>query len=373
MVREGHTVLACAPENDPGISAQLKAIGVTYHAIPFCRVGTNLRAEAVVLRRLWHFLDQQHPDLIFAYTIKPVIYGSLAARWAGVPRVFSMITGMGHGFVAGGFTGRLLKTTISWLYRFSLRHNRAIFFQNTHDRDCFVALHLIPRKCPSILVNGSGVDLDEFPLAPLPALPCSFLLMARLIAEKGIREYAAAARLLKQRHPRSIFRLAGFFDPRPGSITCTEIESWRREGVIEYVGWLEDVRPAIRASHVYVLPSYYPEGIPHSILEAMSMGRPIVTTDEPGCRQTVHHGVNGFLVPARKAEELAEAMEKFIRHRSWISRMGRESRLLAEALYDVHQVNRVLLETMGLMAPSSQEAQYRLAGHVRRTVSASLE
>lgn len=355
MVREGHEVVACAPESEMSVTAQLKAIGVDYHVLPFHRTGTNLLRDLRAVLSLRHFYARTRPDLVFAYTIKPVIYGSLAARWVGVSPVFSMITGLGHTFAAGGCRRQLLKASVSRLYRLALRHNRAVFFQNADDRAYFKAHQLIPPECPAILVNGSGVDLEEFRPAPWPEAPCSFLLLARLIAEKGIRDYVAAARWLKQRHPRLIFRLGGFIDARAGSITAVELEAWKRERLIEFLGWLDDVRPAIGACSVYVLPSYYPEGAPHSILEAMAMGRPIVTTDEPGCRQTVQNGVNGWLVPARSPERLAKTMEQFVLHPALIPAMGRQSRLLAEARYDLRQVNQILMKSMGLTVPGHSQ------------------
>lgn len=356
MVRAGHEVVACAPESEASVTAQLKAIGVDYHVLSFHRTGTNPFRDLRTVLSLRRFYARTRPDLVFAYTIKPVIYGSLAARWVGIGPVFSMITGLGHAFVGSGRRRQLLKTSVSWLYRFAMRHNRAVFFQNADDRAYFKAHQLIPPECPAILVNGSGVDLEEFRPAPWPEAPCSFLLLARLIAEKGIRDYVAAARWLKRRHPRLIFRLGGFMEARAGSITAAELEAWKRERLIEFLGWLDDVRPAIGACSVYVLPSYYPEGAPHSILEAMAMSRPIVTTDEPGCRQTVQNGVNGWLVPARSPRRLAETMERFVLHPALIPAMGRQSRLLAEARYDVRQVNQILMKSMGLVVPGHSQA-----------------
>jgi glycosyltransferase involved in cell wall biosynthesis len=219
-------------------------------------------------------------------------------------------------------------------------------FQNPDDRNLFVASGLVPSTLPVTLINGSGVDLAAYSPCPLPDEPV-FLLIARLLADKGLREYQRAARRLKARYPRARFLLAGDLDPNPLSISAEELAKWRADGAIEYLGRLEDVRPAYAAALVYVLPSYR-EGTPRTVLEAMAMGRPIVTTDAPGCRETVVDGVNGFLVPVRDDAALETALERFILDPSLADRMGRESLAIAREKYDVHKVNAVIMAAMNL-------------------------
>jgi glycosyltransferase involved in cell wall biosynthesis len=198
------------------------------------------------------------------------------------------------------------------------------------------------------MINGSGVDLGAFRPAALPQGDVSFLLIARLLKDKGIREYVEAARQVRAQYPRTSFHLVGRLDQgNPAGISARELHDWQTEGVVEYLGRLDDVRPAITATSVYVLPSYR-EGTPRTVLEAMAMGRPIVTTDAPGCRETVRHGVNGYLVPVRDADALAQAMARFVEEPGLIAAMGRESRRIAEEKYDVHKVNRVILQAMRL-------------------------
>jgi glycosyltransferase involved in cell wall biosynthesis len=288
------------------------------------------------------------PDVVFNYMIKPVIYGSLAARMAGVPARFSMITGLGSAFGTEGGPPPPLWRAVQLMYRQSLRKNRCVFFQNPDDRRLFERLGIVHGREQIVVLNGSGVDLEHFRPAPLPQAP-SFLLIARLIREKGVREYVQAARIIRARHPETAFRVAGWIDDQhAGAITERELRAWSDQGAVEFLGQLPDVRAAIAESAVYVLPSYYREGTPRTVLEAMAMGRAIVTTDAPGCRETVQEGVNGYLVPVRDGGALARALERFIKEPTLIQAMGRESRRIAIEKYDVHQVNAKILEAMEL-------------------------
>jgi glycosyltransferase involved in cell wall biosynthesis len=239
------------------------------------------------------------------------------------------------------------------LYRFALGRTHKVFFQNADDERLFRKLGLLPAFVPSVVVNGSGVDVASFSSKPLPLGTISFLMIGRLLGDKGVREYAAAARRIKAFHPRARFQLVGWIDTNPDAIGQSELDSWTTDGTLEFLGKLKDVRPAIAASTVYVLPSYR-EGTPRTVLEAMAMGRPIITTDAPGCRETVIDQQNGFLVPVKSVEALAEAMMKFIEDPSLALRMGRRSREIAEAKYDVHNVNAVMLREMGIK-PANQD------------------
>jgi len=237
------------------------------------------------------------------------------------------------------------------LYRRALRQNRSVFFQNPDDLDQFDRLRLLRSRSQAVLVNGSGVDLDHFRPLPPVVNPPVFLLMARLYREKGIREFVAAARLVKERYPQTRFCLVGSIDSNPSAILPVELEAWKAEGVIEHTPWVDDVRPFLAACSVYVLPSYR-EGTPRTVLEAMAVARPTITTDAPGCRETVVDGENGFLVPVKDAQAVAQAMERFILNPELIGRMGRCARTIAEQKYDVHDVNRIMVKVMGLVATS---------------------
>lgn len=348
MVSGGHEVAACAYGNPEDVVTSLTEMGVTYQQIFLERTGTNPLHDIRTLSDLKKLFEQLRPDCVLLYTIKPVIYGSLAANYAHVPRVFSMITGLGYAFGDSSFKQRLIGFPVQMLYRTALTRNNAVFFQNPDDQELFVRKRLVPNPDKAVLINGSGVDLTYYQDAPPVTDKISFLLIARLIRDKGIYEYVQAARQLKQRYPNVVFRLLGPFDSNPTAIHQQTIEEWQDEGAIEYLGRTRDVRPYIADCSVYVLPSYR-EGTPRTVLEAMAMGRPIVTTDTPGCRETVVDGKNGYLVPVKDVEELVRALERFILRPELIPRMGQESRRIAVEKYDVRKVNETILRTMGLL------------------------
>tara|TARA_E500000305_G_scaffold109017_1_gene112924 strand:- start:1507 stop:2637 length:1131 start_codon:yes stop_codon:yes gene_type:complete len=329
------------------VASRLVALDVQVHDIPLRRTGMNPFQDLALLVSLQKLMREIGTDYVLAYTIKPVIYGSLAAWISGVNHRFALITGLGYAFT-GEATGlrKVLRTLIQQLYRFSLSRNRLVFFQNPDDEALFRQLSLLKSAIPSCVVNGSGVDVAEYTVAVLPETP-SFLLIARLLGDKGVREYAQAAALVKERYPEVSFRLVGWVDDNPDAIDQAELDAWIAAGIIEFLGKLPDVRPAITDSSVYVLPSYR-EGTPRTVLEAMAMGRPVITTDAPGCRETVVDGDNGFLVPVKDVQALADAMIKMIDSPGLVAKMGERSRQIAETKYDVHRVNAAMLEGMGI-------------------------
>jgi len=221
------------------------------------------------------------------------------------------------------------------------------FFQNPDDKRLFKELGITNSAAETRVVNGSGVDISQYSMAPLPANPV-FLLIARLLGDKGVREYAAAAKIVKQKYPEVSFNLVGWIDENPDAIQRQELDAWVSEGIIDFKGKLSDVRPAIAESSVYVLPSYR-EGTPRTVLEAMAMGRAVITTDAPGCRETVDDGVNGRLVPVRSVNQLADTMIEFVEKTDLILKYGESSRNIAEQKYDVHKVNAYMLKEMGIV------------------------
>jgi glycosyltransferase involved in cell wall biosynthesis len=346
LVERGYRVVAMAPAIGPDIRAALAELGAEARDVALVNSSLDPLAAARSLRLLTAALREVAPDALIAYTVKPVTLGAIAARRAGVPNFVALVTGLGFAFTeGGGLKRRLAKAVATLLYRRAFRRSRSIIFQNPDDRAHFEQLRIVPPGADVTVVNGSGIDLDRFRRAPLPAEPI-FLMIARLLGDKGVREYGAAAASLKARHPQARFGLVGYFDPSPDGISTDELDSMIAGG-IDYLGKMDDVRPAIADASVYVLPSYR-EGTPRSVLEAMAMGRPIVTTDAPGCRETVVDGENGFLVPPREIAPLEAAMEKFILDPALISAMGAKSRLLAERKYDVRAVNAALFEAAGL-------------------------
>jgi len=349
----GHQVLACAPEEDENTKNTLAQMGIEYRRIHLSRTGMNLVQDISTILSLMSIFRDFSPDLTLSYTVKPVIYGSVAARLMNVKKIFSMITGLGYAFVESD-SRNMKQGFIRWLiklqYRLALSVNSSVFFQNPDDEALFIDLGLVHAK-KTVRINGSGVDILHYAATSVPQHPYPvFLLIARLLKDKGVIEYVQSATILKRKYPDTIFRLIGWVDENnPASIDSTLLTKWQNEGNIEYLGTKSDVRHYIAECSVYVLPSYR-EGTPRTVLEAMSMGRPIVTTDAPGCRETVIDNENGFLVPVRDPIALAEAMEKFISQPELIKTMGQRSREIAEDKYDVHKVNEVILRTMGLLA-----------------------
>ena len=341
----GWEVVAITPRDEA--TARLAALNVQWREWRLEGKSLNLLGDVVAMLQLRRILADERPDAVLNFTIKPVLYGSVVARWLGVPIVVSMITGMGSMFLPGDFTKRVLLPAVHGAYRVALRRNNGVFFQNDDDLEYFVRKRLVRRE-KAIRTNGSGVNLSRFVSGRAEVVKGSFLLIARMIEAKGVREYALAARTLKARFPHAKFTLIGPSDNDSNAITRAEIAGWERDGSIEYLGEQPDVRPFLARAEVYVLPSYYFEGVPRSILEALAMGKPIVTTDWRGCRDTVDPGVNGFLVPPRNAEALATAMARFLENPALSPRFGAASRRMAEEKFDVTNVNRTVMDTLGV-------------------------
>lgn len=325
---------------------RLEALGLTVHNTRMRRTGVNPLWDVGTLFSLWLLMRRVQPHYVMGYTIKPVIYGSLAAWLAGVPRRFALVTGLGYAFQGEGQRGRL-QALVQRLYALALSRIDKVFFQNPDDEALFRQRDILAVGTPSCLVNGSGVDVGSFTVVPLPPGPPRFLLIARLLGDKGIREYAQASRRIRAIYPGVRCVLVGWIDSNPDAVTQAELDAWVNEGCIEFLGRLSDVRPAIADCTVYVLPSYR-EGTPRTVLEAMAMGRAIITTDAPGCRETVVDGDNGFLVPVKSVDALEQAMLKFINDPALAARMGQRARQVAEEKYDVHKVNAVMLREMGI-------------------------
>ena len=345
LVDHGHEVIAMAGEKSEQIAGNLANINVSFRSFSIQNSGLNPYKDLKSFLSLYKILYELQPDVVMAYTIKPVVYGTLASWLAGVNHRFVLITGLGYAF-QGKNTRRLIHFLVCRLYKIALKKAHKAIFQNPDDENLFRNLHLLPKKTPSCIINGSGIDLIKYSPTHLSMAP-SFLLVARLLGDKGIREYVEAARHILSKTPCAVFNLVGWIDANPDSISQHEIDAWVKEGIIQFHGRLNDVRPAIASSNIFVLPSYR-EGTPRSVLEAMSMGRPIITTDVPGCRETVVNGDNGFLVPMRSATLLATAMQRFIDKPQLILTMGKRSRQIAEIKFDVNQVNTTMLREMGI-------------------------
>lgn len=353
---KGFEIHIAAPEFEifPEEYESLTALDYVVHPIPMQRTGTNPLNDAKTLSALYVLIKKVQPSHVMGYTIKPVIYGSLAAKLARVPHRFALITGLGYAFQGADeqdYRKSNLQKIMHKLYSVALASTHKVFFQNPDDEALFKSMGILMPKASTTVVNGSGVDISEYSVQPFATIDDilipRFLLIARLLGDKGVREYAQAAKIIKDKYPQAQFDLVGWIDDNPDAIEQKELDNWINEGLFNFWGKLDDVKPAIAASSIYVLPSYR-EGTPRTVLEAMAMGRPIITTDAPGCRETVIDGYNGYLVPVKAVEELAAAMERFIVNPELIIEMGKASRQLVEEKFDVNAVNQSMLEAMGL-------------------------
>lgn len=342
----GHSIFAIAPFD--GWEERVRQLGVECLHVPMSRWGANPLREIRTLFALARAFARVRADATFLYTIKPVIYGSIVARVLSLRRVFVLVVGGALvGFVLKGNRARdrVRRAFASALYKAVLRPAEKVFFQNSDDLRVFADAKIV-RKDQIVRVHGSGVDTAHFVPLPEPDESGSFILVSRMLWNKGIGLYVEAARNLKQRFPKAKFLLVGAPDDNPASIPLDQLTAWHEEGVIEYCGYVEDIRTLLGQALVYVLPSHYREGIPRTNLEALAMGKAIITTDTPGCRETVVDGANGILVPARDRPALEAAMETFLRDPELARKMGGASRQLAEERFDQSTVNKVFIDVI---------------------------
>lgn len=341
LLADGRRVVAVSPPDEH--VATLVAMGVEHLPIAIDSKGLSPRGDLTLLRDYRRILARLRPAAFLGWTIKPNIWGSLAAHSLGVP-VINNVSGLGTAFIRVGPLTRLVQL----LYRAALARSATVFFQNRHDRDLFVARRLVA-AARTALLPGSGIDLADFTPAGPDAEdePFAFLLVARLLRDKGVVEYADAARLLRQTRPDVRFRLLGFLDvANRTAIDRDTVAKWVADGVVDYLGEARDVRPHLHAASAVVLPSYR-EGMPRSLLEAAAMGKPLVATDVPGCTEIARAGENAFLCAVRDAGSLADAMERMLALDPAARRaMGARSRAIAEAEFDTVVVEDRYMEAI---------------------------
>ncbi|GMN04245.1 glycosyltransferase family 4 protein [Erythrobacter sp. MTPC3] len=352
----GHEVIAVAPDDDPKVAAKLAEMGIAFRTVSMARAGTNPLADLKTIGEYVSLFREERPDVVVAYTQKPIIYGGIACRIAGIDRYYALMSGLGYLFSDAASGRGLLKSVFCRLYRAGLVPAKRIFVFNSDDRQDMLDSGIIDKASPVLQVPGSGVDLTRFVSAPPPEGSPRFLMIGRLMEDKGVWEYARAAKMLKDRGLDARFSLIGRPEPsNPTGLDDADIEQLTRDYPVEVLPETDDVPGFLRASHVFVLPTYYREGLPRTILEALAVGRAVITTDMPGCRDAVSDGENGYLVKPRDAGSLAEAMEKLIADRALLESMGRHSRHLAETVYDVNKVNALLMEEMELSTGASNK------------------
>ena len=346
LLSKGFKVYCGGPdfeESTLNLVRDLGGIPIPFH---LQRTGLNPLSDYNTIQELKNLMTEHKIDILFPYTIKPVIYGSFAAKKLGIP-VISLITGLGFTFSRVTTKAKVLQSVTEFLYRKALKSNKAVIFQNSDDLQLFKNHKIVAENQSLHVVNGSGINLEKFAFKPRKHSLNSavkFVLVARLMKEKGVELLMNAARQLKPKYPHSEFHIIG--EPPENSssaVSKKELEELNENGTIVYHGKSMNVAKAISELDIFVLPTYYREGVPRSILEALSSGMPIITTMQPGCKETVLDGKNGFLIAPKEEKPLVEAIKYFLDNPEQIEIMGQESRKLAENKFDVNLSNNDIL------------------------------
>ena len=338
-------VIAVGSDPDVKWAREFGKNNIEYRSVPISRNGLNVLADIKTFVSLQNLIREIKPDKIFTYQAKTIVYGALAARSVGNAEIYPLVAGLGSIFRGRGLKNKVIRSILSIQYKLAFSYSRKVIFQNNDDKSELVRLGLLTEaKCCKI--HGSGVNTSKLTPVEFPQIP-SILFIGRLIGDKGIREYLELAKRMhdKRRNVRCL--LVGPYDTNPSAITAAELKPYIDSGAIEYFGEQKDIQPFMSQCTVYVLPSYH-EGTPKTVLEAMSMGRPIVTTDAPGCRETVVDGVNGYLVPVKNVDALEDAVLRIIDNKELIAMFGQKSREIAVEKFDVNKVNDSIMNIMSL-------------------------
>ncbi|WP_010176211.1 glycosyltransferase family 4 protein [Pseudomonas sp. PAMC 25886] len=333
---EGYRVhVACMP--GPAVAA-IAAEGFEFHPLPLSRSGRNPLAELGLMFAIWRLLWQLRPDVLHLVTIKPVLYGGVAARLAPVKGVVTAISGLGFVFLSKGLKATITRKVVSTFYRLALgKRNLRSIFQNPDDRDLLLSMGGLTQS-KVVMIRGSGVDLSRYTALPEPEGTPVVCLAARLLLDKGVVEFVEAAKILTARGINARFQLIGDIDPgNPATVTTSQLQQWREEGVIELLGYRDDIANVFAAANIVTLPSYR-EGLPKVLVEAAACGRAVVTTDVPGCRDAIDADVTGFLVPVRDAEALANELQVLIEAPALRARMGAAGRELALRAFAIEKI-----------------------------------
>ena len=345
MIKRGHIVTCISIESKDKMEKPLAALGASYESVGGSRTGTGFFENFAIFFCYLKLLWKLKPDLCFFYMAKPIVFGGSAAIILGIKRIYPFITGLETPFYSKNRKDIFIRCLLCLFYKFVIHFSKACFFMNRDDINRMKKLKVV-REEKAVLVNGSGVNMEHFTRLPLPEEP-RVCMIARLVEGKGVRDYFEAAALVKEKYSDVPFLLVGGFDEHKEGIKEEELNDLLLEGAVSYYGHAEDVRPYLEHCSIFVLPSYH-EGNGRSIVEAMAAGRAIVTTNVPGCRDTVMEGYNGFLVPPRDGKALAEKLEILIQKKELRETMGNNSYLLCQEKFEVNKINNILLQTMGL-------------------------
>lgn len=338
-------VFCAAPDFDEKTKNELTKLGATSLEFPLARTGMNPLNDRKSMLSLKKIIKDHKIDIVFPYTIKPVLYSSIAAKKTNIA-AFSLITGLGYTFSATSFKSKMLQKVTENLYKASIRKNKVVIFQNADDHQLFIKRGIISSKQKYDIVDGSGVNLSKynFRVNENTSDKIIFVFVARLIREKGTHLFIEAAKKLKKEFPKAEFHVIGNAQDSPSAIKLDTLNEYHNKGIIVYHGRQNNVPEFLSKSDVFVLPTYYREGIPRSILEALSVGLPIITTDTPGCKETVINNENGLLIKPNDESELFSAMKHFLKNPREIKEMGLKSREMAEKKFDVKIINKKLIE-----------------------------
>jgi glycosyltransferase involved in cell wall biosynthesis len=349
--RAGYEVHIATPDH-PARWAIMEQ-GFEFHPIPMSRSGAGLVGEFRTLRALFGLYRALQPDLVHHVTHKPVLYGSVAARVLGVPAVVNAVSGLGYAFIAEGAVAEVRRRLMLALYRVALGHpNSGVIFQNPDDVALFRAAKALS-GARVVLIPGSGVDLDQFYPVPEPEGCPVIVLPARMLWDKGVGDFVEAIRILKGRGVEVRALLVGDPDPgNPRSVDRERLIGWAREGIVEWLGHQTDMPRVLAHCHIVCLPSSYREGVPKTLLEAAAAGRPVVTTDVPGCRDVVRDGENGLVVPPREPALLAQALEALLGDRTLRLQFGASNRARAVVEFGVDRVVEGTIDLYRELLPS---------------------
>jgi len=340
----GYKVYALSPKDK--YVELLERMNISHIDIKIKRSGINPFEDILLLAKFVQIYKKYKPDIVHHFTVKPVIYGTIAARIVNIKYIFNMIPGMGYVFTETSFKKRFVQSITRFMYKMVLKYSTHIFFQNKEDYNYFLKHKLVPLEKTSI-IPGTGVDLMKFNPAGVKnnRKEITFIFSGRLLWDKGVGEFVEAARRLKQTYRNINFWVAGLVDlQNPRGITPEQLNQWSREGIIKYLGMTDNIKEYLHCADVIVLPSYYREGIPLSLLEGSACGLPIITTDSCGCREVVIEGKNGYLVPIKDVDALVKAMENFIKNPELINEMGKASRKIAEEKFDSRKIVHIILQ-----------------------------
>lgn len=341
---KNNEVIAIGPES--GFDKELENIGARFIQIKLRKTSTTIFDNLKYLKDLTKVIKKENPDRIFTYTIKPVIFGSIAGKKARVKEIYSMVTGLGYVYAEDSFKARILRIICGIGYKLAFKYNTKVIFQNKDDKEEFIRRgYLKEEKCE--VVDGSGVNMERFKRNELPKENV-FLMVSRILKLKGVKEYFEAAKIVKEKYPETEFLYVGAENKTQSALKLDELKEYIDNGIVNYCGETSDVPSYIRKCSIFVLPSYYREGIPRTLLEALAMGRPIITTETVGCKETVINGENGLFTPIKDSNALAEKMIYMIEHREKLKEMSDKSYEYCKQRFDVNIINKKMLEIMNI-------------------------